>query len=275
VGNANIDASLLSNANYNITATNGTLAISQRFLTVTADAQSKTYGDANPTLTYTAAADGTGTSRGLVNGDSLSGSLSTLATSSTGVGNANIDASLLSNANYNITATNGTLAIAQANATVTANSDTSKVYNGASQSVSGFTVSGLVNNESASVLSGVIAGASGTNAGSYSASAGVGSYSGNYKLSFVDGKLVIGKSNDYVSITSVTDSSNYIYSFVAGSLDTYSASSFIKNNVMDLFIPNVNVNPSSNFVYKPGKTIPDFVFIDKGIDISMNNILDN
>ena len=40
-------------ANYAITDVNGTLTVSQAALTVTADPQSKTYGGADPTLTYT------------------------------------------------------------------------------------------------------------------------------------------------------------------------------------------------------------------------------
>ena len=47
---------------------------------MTADAQSRIYGDANPALTYTIGGSG------LVNGDSLSGSLATGATTATGVG---------------------------------------------------------------------------------------------------------------------------------------------------------------------------------------------
>ena len=93
VGTPTITASTgtLAAANYDFTAANGTLTISQRPLTVTADGKTKTYGDANPALTYTVAADGTGTSRGLVNADSLSGALSTAATGSSGVGSYTID----------------------------------------------------------------------------------------------------------------------------------------------------------------------------------------
>jgi filamentous hemagglutinin family protein len=96
---------------YLISYVGGTLTINQRPLTVTADAKSKTYGDVNPALTYSLAADGVGTSRGLVNGDSLSGSLSTVATQASGAGSYTIDASALSNGNYLVTANNGTLTI--------------------------------------------------------------------------------------------------------------------------------------------------------------------
>jgi hypothetical protein len=48
--------------------------VTQRPLAVSADAQTRAYGDANPALTYTIG------ERGLVNGDTLSGALATSAT---------------------------------------------------------------------------------------------------------------------------------------------------------------------------------------------------
>ena len=107
---------------------------------------------------------------------------------------------------YDISFVDGNLTISKAPAIVTANSDT-KTYTGVSQSVSGFTASGLVNSETTSVLSGVTAGASGTNAGSYTATAGVGSYSGNYTLSFVDGNLTINKAH----LTVTADNKTRLY----------------------------------------------------------------
>jgi hypothetical protein len=145
VGSYTIDASALSNGNYLVTANNGTLTISQRLLTVSASPKTKTYGDINPALTYTVSADGVGTSRGLVNGDTLSGSLSTSATQTSGVGNYIIDASALSNGNYLVTANNGTLTINKANLTVTAN-NASKTY-GDANPVLGTTLSGFVNGQ--------------------------------------------------------------------------------------------------------------------------------
>ena len=111
IGGYTIDASALNNANYVVTANNGTLTITKRAVTVTANDVSKTYGDANPALSYTVAADGTGTSRGLVNGDVLNGNLTTTATRSSAAGDYPIDASALANPlanpNYLVTAKNG------------------------------------------------------------------------------------------------------------------------------------------------------------------------
>ncbi len=72
------------------------------------------YGDANPALTYTVAADGVGTSRGLANGDTLSGAVATTAGATSNVGSYAITQGTLTNANntnYAITYTNGTLAV--------------------------------------------------------------------------------------------------------------------------------------------------------------------
>ena len=60
---------LALNSNYTVTFVSKNLTINQRPITVTADAKSKTYGDADPALTYVLMA---GT---LVSGDAFTGSL--------------------------------------------------------------------------------------------------------------------------------------------------------------------------------------------------------
>jgi hypothetical protein len=60
-------------ANYSLTFLGGTFSITARPITVTADAQTKVYGDSDPTLTYQI------TSGSLVGSDSFSGSLSRVA----------------------------------------------------------------------------------------------------------------------------------------------------------------------------------------------------
>ncbi|WP_164081783.1 MBG domain-containing protein, partial [Stenotrophomonas maltophilia] len=65
---------------YAVTYAGANLAVTQRAITVTADTLSRTYGDANPALTWQL------TSGSLVNGDSLTGSLATPATGTSNVG---------------------------------------------------------------------------------------------------------------------------------------------------------------------------------------------
>ena len=58
----------------------GTLTVTPRAITVTADAASRVYGDANPALTYQVGG------AGLANGDTLSGALVTTATTASNIG---------------------------------------------------------------------------------------------------------------------------------------------------------------------------------------------
>ncbi|WP_165760456.1 immunoglobulin domain-containing protein, partial [Niastella populi] len=73
VGNYPIEPSGGVAANYSFSYVNGTLVIGQREVTVTADAQSKTYGDDDPELEYNV------TTGSLVNGDDFTGALKRIA----------------------------------------------------------------------------------------------------------------------------------------------------------------------------------------------------
>ncbi|KRR03807.1 hypothetical protein CQ10_17795 [Bradyrhizobium valentinum] len=71
----------LGSPNYMISSfTGANLTVAPRAITVMADAKSRAYGDTNPALTYQVGGSG------LVNGDTLSGALATLATTSSDVG---------------------------------------------------------------------------------------------------------------------------------------------------------------------------------------------
>ena len=83
------------------------LTVTQRAITVTADAKSRAYGDANPALTYQVGGSG------LANGDTLSGALATSATIASNVGIYGItQGTLAASSNY-------ALNYAAANLTVT------------------------------------------------------------------------------------------------------------------------------------------------------------
>ena len=218
---------LAASSNYNLTFINGALSITQRPITVTADNQTKVYGDNNPTLTYTVASDagsGSSTSRGLVNGDSLSGSLTTAATPSTGVSNVNItQGSLTGNPNYVIkTFNDGTLTITARPITISAN-DSSTTY-GTSLTL-GRSAYSVTSGSLATVNSDAISSvtlqydSSATvpatvNAGTYNssiiASAAVGSggfNSTNYNITYAAGKLTVNKAN--LTITANDQSTTY------------------------------------------------------------------
>jgi phosphotransferase system IIA component len=151
VGNVSITQGTVTNANnsnYDITFVDGTLTVNRRPVTVTADNQTRVYGDTNPDLTFTVAADGTGTSRGMYNSQSLTGALTTTAIATTNVGNVSITQGTVTNANnsnYDITYNNGTLTITPAVLTYNATA-ASSVY-GSTPIVDAGTVTGWKNTD--------------------------------------------------------------------------------------------------------------------------------
>ena len=212
VGDYDITPSVgsLSSSNYSFSYVNGTLTITPKAITVTADDQSKTYGDANPTLTYSV------TSGALVGSDSLTGAITTAATITSNAGDYNITQGTLTNANntnYSITYVDGTLTINQKALTITADAQ-SKTY-GDTFTFDGdeFTTSTMVGSESiSSVLFSVASSADSTttaNVGSYaitpsSASATSGTNLNNYSITYADGSLTVGKRTLTATLTGST-----------------------------------------------------------------------
>ena len=97
-----------TSANYTLTRVNGTLTIDKALLTLTADDKSKTYGQANPALTFSV--------DGLVNGDTRATALTAdpsldTALASSGAGSYPITLTGGTSANYTLTRVNGTLTI--------------------------------------------------------------------------------------------------------------------------------------------------------------------
>lgn len=119
VGGYPITVTLGSNPNYDVTSTDGTLTITKKAASITANNKSKTYGDVNPTLDATTS--------GTVGTDTLNYSLTTTATDSAAVGNYPITITLSSNPNYNVSTTDGILTVTQRSTSVTAN-DKTRIY---------------------------------------------------------------------------------------------------------------------------------------------------
>ena len=186
-----IDVSRLSATNYSFTTSNGTLTVTKAMLTVKADNQTRTYGAANPTFTYSVS--------GFVNGDTASviggaPALSTSATTSSAVGTYAITASVgsLTATSYSFTTSNGTLTINKAALSVKAD-DKSKVF-GASLPAFTVTYAGFVNGETAAVLSGTLnvstTATANSPAGVYPITVG-GLSATNYNVSFASGALTV------------------------------------------------------------------------------------
>ena len=104
---------LALSSNYALTYVGAQLAVTQRAVTVTADAQSRTYGDANPALTYQV------TAGSRVNGDGFTGGLSTTATGTSNVGSYAItQGDLALSSNYALTYVGANLGVTKRAVTI-------------------------------------------------------------------------------------------------------------------------------------------------------------
>ena len=214
--------------NYSITGTANTTAnITAAPLAVIAAAQTKVYGAADPTLTYTQS--------GLVGGDTIAvftGALARVAGETVAGGPYPINqGSLSAGGNYTITFTGANLTITPAPLTVTADNKVrfEKVANPAFTA----TYTGFVNGETASVLGGTLAitttATSASAPGSYPVTP-AGLTSGNYSLTFVPGTLTVRLIGDIAGsatgtpdgVFNVTDTLKYLH--IALGLDSAPAS---------------------------------------------------
>ena len=248
-GTHTITASGGTAANYAITDVNGTLSVSQASLTVTADNQSKVYGGADPTLTYTPS--GTlyyGDTYSVITGVTLSTTTGAAATA----GTHTITASGGTAANYAITDVNGTLSVSQAALTVTANNQ-SKVYGAADPTLT-YTPSGtLYYGDTYSVITGVslstTTGAAAT-AGTHAITA-TGGTAANYAITDVNGTLSVSQA----SLTVTANNQSKVYGAAdptltytpSGTLyygDTYSVITGVSLSTTTARLPRPEPTPS-------------------------------
>ncbi len=180
-GYAISQGTLALSSNYSLTFAGADLTISARSITVTADAKSKTYGDADPALTYQIA---TGT---LVSGDSFTGALARMTGENVGA-YAIGQGSLALNSNYSLTFAGANLTISARSITVTVDAK-SKTYGDADPAFTYQIATGtLVSGDS---FTGALARAAGENVGAYAIGQGTLALSSNYSLTFVGANLTI------------------------------------------------------------------------------------
>ena len=136
-----IDGAIVDvNDNYDITYANGTLKVTQRELTITADSAQKVYdGTALTKETYTA--------KGLAEGDSVQSVTVTGSRVDAGKSDNTASEAKIVNSSgddisdcYDISYTNGSLEVTRKGIRLTANSGV-EIYNGAEKTIQGFTVS--------------------------------------------------------------------------------------------------------------------------------------
>ncbi len=208
---------LAANSNYTVTFTGNTLAITPAALTVTANAQTKVYGSADPALTYTVS--------GLQFTDTAAGVLTGALTRAAGesVGSYAIGrGTLAANSNYTLGFTGNSLAITTAPLTVTANAQ-SKVYGSADPALT-YVASGFqFSDTAAGVLTGALSRTAGetVTGGPYAIGQGTLAANSNYTLSFTGNTLTITPA----SLTVTANHQTKVYGSADPAL-TYVASGF-------------------------------------------------
>jgi gliding motility-associated-like protein len=185
--------SLALNSNYTLNFTGANLTIGAKSVNVTANAQTKTYGDADPTLTYTADA--------LVSGDSFDGSLTRDAGETVGSHAIN-QGSLALNSNYTLNFTGANLTIGAKTVNVTANAQT-KTYGDADPTLT-YTADALVSGDS---FDGSLTRDAGETVGSHAINQGSLALNSNYTLNFTGANLTIGKKT--VNVTANAQTKTY------------------------------------------------------------------
>ncbi len=180
----------LVSANYDLSYQGNNLTITKALLNVIADAKTKVYGDADPSLTYQVS--------GLKNGDSagsiLTGGLNRAAGENVGVYGINQGDLALNSGNYDLSYQGNNLTITKALLNVIADGKT-KVYGDADPSLT-YQVSGLKNGDTAGAVlnGGSLSRVAGENVGVYGINqGGLGLVSGNYDLAYQGNNLTITK----------------------------------------------------------------------------------
>ncbi|RIZ10996.1 hemagglutination protein, partial [Pseudomonas aeruginosa] len=181
----------LNSGNYDLSYQGNNLTITKALLNVIADAKTKVYGDADPSLTYQVS--------GLKNGDTAGavlngGSLSRVTGENVGVYGINQGGLGLVSANYDLSYQGNNLTITKALLNVIADAKT-KVYGDADPSLT-YQVSGLKNGDTAGAVlnGGSLSRVAGENVGVYGINQGdLALNSGNYDLSYQGNNLTITK----------------------------------------------------------------------------------
>ena len=176
---ADISVVLLNSAyEFDTSKTNtlGSLTITPKAITVSADDLTKVYGSTDEALTYKAT--------GLLGEDTLAGSLKREVGED--VADYAISQGTLTNSNYKVTFTDGKYTITPKAITVSAD-DLTKVYGSTDEALT-YTASGLVGTDT---LAGSLKRVAGEDAGNYTISENAALTNSNYKVTFTDGKYTI------------------------------------------------------------------------------------
>ena len=176
---------LAANSDYTISFTGNSLTITPATLSVAADAQTKVYGQADPTLTYVA----TGFQFSDNEASVLTGALSRAAgedVASYAIGQG----TLAANSDYTISFTGNSLTITPATLSVAADAQT-KVYGQADPTLTYVATGFQFSDNEASVLTGALSRAAGEDVASYAIGQGTLAANSDYTISFTGNSLTI------------------------------------------------------------------------------------
>ncbi|HEY9535785.1 MAG TPA: MBG domain-containing protein, partial [Mucilaginibacter sp.] len=230
---------LALNGNYTITFTSADLTINKKAVTVTADAKTKVYGDADPALTYIV-------SPALISGDAFSGALSRTAGEDVGAYAINQN-TLALNGNYTITYTSADLTISKKAVTVTADAK-AKIYGDADPALTYIVSPALISGDA---FSGELSRTAGEDVGTYPITQGS-LANGNYAISFVNGVLTIDKAAQQITwnqtlIAGCDGSANIVL--------TATASSGLSVNYQSADAAIATINGNQLLIAGPGTTM--------------------
>ena len=210
-----LQGTLTLGGNYDLSFVGANFTISKRPVTITADGKSKTYGDADPALTYHI------TSGSLAFSDAFSGSLSRAGGESVaGSPYSILQGTLTLGGNYDLSFVGANFTISKRSVEITADAE-SKVYGNADPALTYQITSGSLAFSDA--FSGALSRAAGENVGDYAITQGTVALNGNYDLSYVGANLSVTKRP--VEITADAESKVYgnadpalTYQITSGSL---------------------------------------------------------
>ncbi len=205
---------LTGGANYSLVFSGSDLTINTRTIELTADPQTKVYGEGDPSLTYQM------TQGNLVFSDLISGDLSRAGGES--VGKYTIEqGSITAGANYSLSFVSDDLTISQREITITADAGQSKTYGDAEPALAFSVTSGAL--QFADAFTGALSREAGENVGSYAIIRNTLTAGLNYNLSYVGSDFNIGQRSitltaDAKSKAFGADDPEFTYQATAGSL---------------------------------------------------------
>ncbi len=176
---------LAVSGNYDIAYTGADFNITKATLNIVADAKSKTYGTADPILTYTVT--------GFANGDDhtvITGDLTRTAGEDIGTYDIN-QGTLAVSGNYDIAYTGADFNITKATLNIVADAKT-KVYGSADPALT-YTITGLANGDDHTIITGDLTRTAGEDIGTYDINQGTLAVSGNYDIAYTGADFNITK----------------------------------------------------------------------------------